>query len=335
MSPLVSILIPAYNAQEWIADTINSALAQTCPRKEIILVDDGSTDGTLAVARQFASKEVTVIAQKNQGASTARNKAFSVCKGDYVQWLDADDLLAPEKIQKQLESAAGSSRRTLLSSEWGCFGYRTWRADFSPTSLWCDLPPKEWMLRSMEKNLYMQTTAWLVSRELTEAAGPWDTRLSLDDDGEYFFRVIMASDLVRFVPESKAYYRRLGYGGLSNLDRSNKKWESQFLSNELHVRYLRSVENSERGRLACLNYLQEWVAFFYPDRLDLFKRMQQLATELGGRLEIPPLPWKYAWIQKTLGRDVAKRARTFLPKLRWSVIRSWDKALFQLQKRAT
>jgi len=65
MNALVSILIPAFNAQEWIADTIQSAIGQTWPRKEIIIVDDGSNDQTLSIARQFASKEAKIVSQQN------------------------------------------------------------------------------------------------------------------------------------------------------------------------------------------------------------------------------------------------------------------------------
>src|SRR5947208_10643307 len=100
MKPLVSILIPAYNAEAWIADTIQSALAQTWPRKEIVVVDDGSRDATFAVARRFASSEVKVVTQPNSGAATARNKAFALSRGDFIQWLDADDLLAPDKLAR-------------------------------------------------------------------------------------------------------------------------------------------------------------------------------------------------------------------------------------------
>ena len=113
--PLVSILIPAHNAQLWIADTIRSALAQTWERKEIIVVDDGSTDQTLTTARQFESDIVRVVTQKNQGAAAARNQAFSLCKGDYIQWLDADDILAPDKIARQMAALGQSkSNRVLL-----------------------------------------------------------------------------------------------------------------------------------------------------------------------------------------------------------------------------
>ncbi|MGO9305296.1 MAG: oligosaccharide flippase family protein, partial [Candidatus Korobacteraceae bacterium] len=208
VKPVVSILIPAFNAQEWIADTIRSAIAQTYEPKEIIVVDDGSTDETLAIARRFASGCVRVFTQNNQGAAAARNKAFSLSSGDYIQWLDADDLLAPDKIARQMSVVTQcQSKRTLLSSAFGRFKYRYHRAEFFPTGLWCDLSPVEWLTRKMGQNVYMQTATWLVSRELTEAAGPWDTRLLGDDDGEYFCRVLLASDGVRFVPEATVFYR--------------------------------------------------------------------------------------------------------------------------------
>jgi glycosyltransferase involved in cell wall biosynthesis len=90
MNSLVSVLIPAYNAEPWIADTIEPALAQTWPRKEIVVVV-GSTDRTLAVARRFESSQVLVTTKENQGAAATRNKAFSLCQGDYIQWLDANE----------------------------------------------------------------------------------------------------------------------------------------------------------------------------------------------------------------------------------------------------
>ena len=131
MEPLVSILIPAYNSQRWIADTLNSALEQTWPKKEIIVVDDGSTDRTLHIAKQFASKSVQVVCQPNQGASVARNTAFSLCQGDYIQWLDADDLLDPHKVEKQLRTLENcTSTRTLLSGAWGTLFIEKGKLDF-------------------------------------------------------------------------------------------------------------------------------------------------------------------------------------------------------------
>src|SRR5688500_18155135 len=98
MSDLVSILIPAYNAERWIAATLQSALEQTWPAVEIIVVDDGSRDQTLAVARRFEGQSLKVVTQTNMGAAAARNTALGLAQGSYIQWLDADDLLAPDKI---------------------------------------------------------------------------------------------------------------------------------------------------------------------------------------------------------------------------------------------
>ncbi len=96
MKPLVSILIPCYNAEAWLAQTLESALAQTWSPTEIIVVDDGSKDRSLEIAKAFEPRGVKVISQHNQGASAARNRAFQESQGDFIQYLDADDLLAPD-----------------------------------------------------------------------------------------------------------------------------------------------------------------------------------------------------------------------------------------------
>ena len=277
MQPLVSILIPAYNAERWIAEAVQSALEQTWTRKEIIIVDDGSQDQTLSMARKFAGSTVSVITQENQGAAATRNKAYSVCQGDYIQWLDADDLLSREKIALQMQAAeACQERRALMSCGWGSFMYRPAKARFTPTTLWCDLSPVEWLLRKWEGNFHMQTATWLVSRELTEAAGPWDARLLGDDDGEYFFRVIRASTNIRFVPEAKIFYRITPSARLSHIGRSERKIEAQFFGMKLQIGYLVALANDERGRAACVNYLKTWLPHFYPNRPDIVKEAQAL-----------------------------------------------------------
>ena len=332
MTPLVSILIPAYNAERWIAETIHSALAQTWPRKEIIIVNDGSRDRTLAIAQQFASPNVLVVTQQNQGASAARNKAFELCQGDYIQWLDADDLLARDKIARQMKVAGEIvSKRTLLSSAWAYFIYRQSRGRFVATPLWCDLEPVEWLIRKMGQNLHMPPATWLVGRELTQAAGPWDARLSFDDDGEYFCRIVGASDAIRFVAAAKVFYRVSGTGSVSDFDQSKEKLVSLFLSMQLHIRNLLSMENSDRTRAACLSYLQRRFFRFYPEQANLVEELQQLATSLGGGLEVPQLPWHYSLLRRTVGWARTKRIRQHYNRCKSVVMRSWDRTLFYLQ----
>jgi glycosyltransferase involved in cell wall biosynthesis len=332
VKPLVSILIPAFNAEIWITDTLRSAVAQTWQRKEIIIVDDGSTDQTLAIARQFESDSVRVVTQENQGAAATRNKAFSLSRGEYIQWLDADDLLGADKIQRQMEAwAQGGSKRTLFSSAWGRFLYRYHRAEFIPTALWSDLSTTEWLLRKMGQNLHMQTATWLVSRELTEAAGPWNTSLLGDDDGEYFCRVLLASDGVRFVPQAKVYYRASGASSLSYIGASDSKRKAQWRSVQLHIGYLRSLEDSERVRAACVIYLQNWLIHFYPESRDIVRQAEQMARDLRGQLHAPRLSWKYSWIEKLFGWGPAKRVQLLLPRVRWSLARWWDRILLRVK----
>jgi glycosyltransferase involved in cell wall biosynthesis len=333
MKSLVSILIPAYNAQEFLAATITSALGQTWARKEVIIVNDGSRDETLDVARRFESASVKVITHENQGAAATRNKALSLAQGEFIQWLDADDLLGSNKIACQMEAGVRCSRRTLLSSPWASFMYRCHRAKFRPTPLWEDLDPLEWMTRKMELNLYMQTATWLVSRELTEAAGPWNTEMLGDDDGEYFGRVLMASDAVKFVQGSGVYYRIVPSTRLSHIGRDPRKMEAQLRSMEMNVGYLRSIKDSPRVRSACVTYLQNWLPSFYPERPDLVVRAQELAQSLGGQLTPPRLTWKYAWIQKVFGWSAAKLSQTYYNRLKTSLNRVWDKTMFRLDRR--
>jgi glycosyltransferase involved in cell wall biosynthesis len=332
VKPLVSILITAYNAEETIAYTLQSVIAQTWQRKEIIVVDDGSTDRTAEVVRQF--KDVKLVSTENHGLSGAQNNAFPLSQGDYIQYLDADDLLAPDKIERQL-AALGEvdSRRILLSSPWAPFYYRIRPARFVRNSVWQDLSPVEWLLRKMREGIHMQNATWLVSRELAKTAGPWDTRLQFDQDGEYFCRVLLASEGTRFVPGTGIYYRASGGNSVSFIGNSDKKKDSLLLTMKLHIQYLRSLEDSERVRKACLTYIQIWCPYFYPERADLVQEAQHLAVMLGGRLEPPKLSWKYLWIQKLFGFTAAKRVCHHWNQSKSSVIRFWDKTLFYLEGR--
>jgi hypothetical protein len=182
----------------------------------------------------------------------------------------------------------------------------------------------------MAHNLHMQTATWLVSRELTKAAGSWNTQLLGDDDGEYFCRVLMASNGVRFAHDVGVYYRDVP-NSLSYLGLSNRKIEAHWYSMMLHIQYLRSMEDTDRTRAACVAYLQNWLGNFYPERMDIVNQAKQLAESMGGQLYTPRLSWKYSWIDTIFGRNSAKRAQVALPRLRWSVARFLDKALFKIE----
>ncbi len=101
--PLVSVVIPAYNAERFLGRAMRSALAQTYAHLELIVVDDGSTDGTAEVIRSFRDRRVQHLSQPNRGQGAARNLGIRASAGRYVTFLDADDVYLPEKVQRQVD----------------------------------------------------------------------------------------------------------------------------------------------------------------------------------------------------------------------------------------
>ncbi len=325
---LVSIIIPAYNAERTLAYTIRSALAQTWPYKEIIVVDDGSTDCTGEIARGFESAGVLVLSKTNGGQAAAINHAMSRARGDYIQELDADDILAPDKIERQLNLLRlGDSWRVVLSSAWALFYHRVRTATFVDNALCADLSPADWLVRKLTYSVYMQPATWLISRQLAETAGPWDANLHYDQDGEYFSRVLVASEGTRFVSGTGVYYRANNVNSVSYIGSSNRKKESLLRSMKLQIQYLQSLEQSERVRRACLAYLQAWYLVFYPERPDLVAELELLAAAAHGRIEPPSLGRKYAWMISLLGWNTARRMQVHLPRMKLDFLRGCDRVM--------
>jgi glycosyltransferase involved in cell wall biosynthesis len=331
MPELVSILIPAYNAEAWLPTAIRSALAQTWPRTEIIVVDDGSKDGTLAAAKAFENASVKVISQPNAGAPAARNTALQFAQGTYIQWLDADDFLDQNKISAQMKVAEKvADRHVLLAGPFASFYYRPEKAVFVPTPLWCDLLPIEYFVTRFAENAYFQTDTWLVSRELTEAVGPWTDQYFADDDGEYFCRVVMKSTSVKFVENARTYYRIANVSSLAK-GRSAHAQTSLYRSRAQCIEYLLALEDSPRTRAACVRLLQDSLVYFYPERNDLIAEARQLADHLGGALlQDPVLKWKYRPLEWLFGYNAAMKATRVLPRFRAQIAGEWDRLLFRM-----
>ena len=306
MTPLVSILIPCHNAAQWVAATLESTLAQTHSQIEIILVDDGSTDDSLAIARTFASRGVRVVAQTNSGASAARNHALRLARGDFIQFLDADDLLAPDKIARQLALLAASPADSVAAGAWGRFTDDPATAVFVPEENWRDSEPIAWLTDNFAGRGMMPPAAWLTPRSLISAGGLWDERLSLNDDGEYFCRVLLAARFIRFCAEARTLYRSNLPGSLSRR-RSASAWQSAFLSHQLCERHLLAAEDSPRTRRACADLYQRCAFAIYPDCPDLVTACEANVRRLGGSAQQPGGGRAFRFLVATLGWKVARR----------------------------
>ncbi len=115
---LVSVIIPAFNAEKYVRETLDSVLAQTYPALEVIVVDDGSTDSTPSILSEYGER-IRVIRQPNRGSAVARNVAVSAANGAWVAFIDADDLWRPEKLSRQMECC---TRYPVSHTDSVCFG---------------------------------------------------------------------------------------------------------------------------------------------------------------------------------------------------------------------
>ena len=303
---LVSILIPCYNSEQWIAKSLKSVLSQTWMSKEVIVVDDGSTDNSLSIAKQFEAGNVKVIIQENRGASAARNRALKEAQGDFIQYLDADDLLAPNKIECQINLLEQWGNDYLIAGKWGRFYNSILETNFVEESVWNDMPPVEWLVCSWEGGGMMPLHSWLISRDIASQAGDWNENLSLNDDGDYFCRVILASKGVKFCPGAKSYYRANIPNSLSS--RNTRRYvESAFKSFELMTNNLLRLENSVRTRYACATVFQRFVYSYFPNYPDLLAKAEQKVAYFGGSdLKISGGK-SFSFISDIVGWKIAKR----------------------------
>ncbi len=302
MKPLVSILIPAYNAAPWLADTLESALAQTHLHREIIVVDDGSRDETLAIARSYEARGVRVIAQSNAGAAAARNHAMRCARGEFLQFLDADDLLSARKIDLQLERLAGHPPDTLATCRWGRFDTDVSTARFVDEHVFRDFTPLDFLLLHTAEAATMHPGAWLVPRAVAERAGPWDERLSLNDDGEYFARVVLASAGLAFIdsPDATSFYRT-GLAGSLSRSRSQAAMASLFRSVEHVSAHLLAAENTPRVRRALADYWQRLCYELYPADPAGSRFAARQAADLGGSSLMPPMGRRARRLARLIG----------------------------------
>jgi glycosyltransferase involved in cell wall biosynthesis len=281
VTPLVSILIPCHNAAPWLAQTLESALAQTWPHREIFVVDDGSTDGSAHIAHTYAGHGVHIVTQENRGAAAARNRAVREAHGEFFQFLDADDLLSPDKISAQAALLSSRPSGTVASCAWGRFADYPAAARFIDEAVFRDFAPVDFLVLSARTGAMMHPSSWLVPRGVAERAGPWDESLTLNDDGEYFCRVLLASAGMAFTPGARSYYRS-GLPGSLSQRRDERSRRSQFHSIELIAQHLLAAENSPRTRRACANYYQRFLHDFFPSPRELMRTAAARVAVLGG-----------------------------------------------------
>jgi glycosyltransferase involved in cell wall biosynthesis len=213
--PLVSVIIPAFNAEKSISETINSVLDQEWKNLEVIVVNDGSTDNTHGSIEKFLTDaRVHYIKQENRGCSAAKNTGLANAKGDFIQYLDADDILSSDKIKTQVELLSIHENsiavcRTMVFNE--SINESNLREIDTPLLQKTSVPIDFLLHLNGISGVdgMVQPNAFLMPRKIADVIGPWDETLSPnpDEDSEYFCRAILAADKILFTEQGINYYR--------------------------------------------------------------------------------------------------------------------------------
>lgn len=215
-APLVSVVIPCRDAAETLPATLASVLAQTYGQIEVLVVDDGSRDDSAAQVRACRDDRVRLIQQPARGACAARNAGLAAARGGLVQFLDADDLLAPGKIAAQVALWRVQGNDSLYACGYTRFTTAPGDRTPQPRQPAPHGDPLHWIADCWLHGTMLPPHAWLVPLALCQQAGPWDESLLQNQDGEYFMRVLSAARQIHHLPERLCHYRFGRPGSISN-----------------------------------------------------------------------------------------------------------------------
>lgn len=274
---LVSILIPCFNAEPWIGECIESALAQTWPEKEVIVVDDGSTDGSLDIVRRFGDR-IRWESGPNRGGNAARNRLFELARGEWLQYLDADDYLKPAKVQRQAEFAALHPdceiviSPVILERQEG--NHRVWVETRIPD------PRDPWILLALWQ--LPQTGGPLWKKSALEKVNAWRVEQPCCQEHELYFRLLAAGCRFAFCDSCLAVHRALHHP-----ERITYKFRYQIVEQRLLIvdrveRFLRQCGELSPARRQAVNdarhELARWAWGAFGDKALASDVVRQIAA---------------------------------------------------------
>jgi glycosyltransferase involved in cell wall biosynthesis len=299
----VSVLIPLYNSEKFIEEAVKSALGQSWINKEIIIVDDGSTDNSLSVAKSLESETVKVFSQPKHGASSARNLAFKYSTGDYIQYLDADDLLSDDKIEVQMKIAETENFDPAVL----IFGKTAFiENDISDSILSSQAVNKTYndpinlLIDLFSSVSFISLHAYLTHRDLIIRSGEWDEDLSVNDDGEFYSRVISHSKKVIYCDNGVSYYRRSLPNSLSNQN-SPDHTLSEYLSIKKITETILRYNNTHRSKAACSHIFNLFIVDWFPRNKFILPDIERTMKQYGLNYFSSSPSKIYHYIQRVAG----------------------------------
>ena len=282
MSIVISVIMPVYNAQNYIKEAIESVLWQTFKSFELIIVNDGSIDASEAIINGFKDSRIVYLKQENQGQANASNKGVKIARGRYIKFFDADDVLNPLHLEKQYLALNGHDCY-LASCQWAYFyeNHRLINFEKETTHKNYDYP-LDWLYDShIHDSGMLGAWLWLIPKKLLDKAGHWDERLSLNNECDFSTRLLVASKGVKFAEGARLFYRK-GVENSLTLKTNKSAFQSALLTTELAMKTILNVENSERLRKLFADRFQSWIYQMYPRDKNIISKMRNHIQNLGG-----------------------------------------------------
>ena len=208
---LVSVIIPTYNQEQTLLETLNSVFSQTYRPIELIVIDDGSSDNTKMIVNDFIRKheeinnfKIYYFFQENRGASSARNKGLLESHGEFIQFLDSDDLLDEDKIHHQIIQAKHNIN-SIICGNWMYFQTINGDKVISHSNKIMDMSKD--IITQWIEGIFFPPHSLLWPRKIVIENGPWDESLTREQDGDYFIRAVLNDYSFKMVSSAASYYR--------------------------------------------------------------------------------------------------------------------------------
>lgn len=293
---LVSIIIPNYNSLKYIKETLDSVFNQTYKNLEVIVIDDGSTDGSFEWIAKLNQPNLLLVKNTKKGACAARNHGLRLAKGDYIQFLDADDVLDLNKIQAQLQLLENEPSKVALCSTRHFYETIDVGVVTDTPFLYSTDSPGAFLLNlyggdGTNHNMVAQH-AWLTPKSVMDKAGFWNEDLVKDQDGEFFCRVAMASKGICFAEGVLCYYRKHRSVGSISSGKTEKHISSQLQSLNSKAEQLIGFKDTEAFKNAMALQYKIIAIDAYPKYQSIYKTAIQKVKHYGGSAYTPVLGGK-------------------------------------------